>query len=174
MHSSRPSLFCSNHLQGRHMHYLRGRQTVKNHLVHMGTNSYWHHQSIFVHFLFSQKQVCLRKSRKFAPSENFSLYGIYTSSWIFLEPPLFVCFLTFCSLRSNQISDEGAHVVAAALQVNQNLQELKWFQPFIAEIFRFLSIFWKTKTRNKMCMQKATGYTLYHNKLEVNLLYIDQ
>ena len=33
--------------------------------------------------------------------------------------------LAFCSLGSNQISDEGVHVVAAALQVNQRLQELK-------------------------------------------------
>ena len=31
------SLFCSNHLLGRHY---RGRQTVENHLIHTGTNSY--------------------------------------------------------------------------------------------------------------------------------------
>jgi len=39
------SLFCSDHLQGRHylcgrQTYLRGRQTIENHLVHTGTNSY--------------------------------------------------------------------------------------------------------------------------------------
>ena len=38
---------------------------------------------------------------------------------------LFCCFLAFCSLGSNQISDEGASTVAATLQVNQSLQELK-------------------------------------------------
>ena len=38
---------------------------------------------------------------------------------------LICCFLTFCSLRSNQISDKGARTVAAALQVNQSLQKLK-------------------------------------------------
>ena len=47
-----------------------------------------------------------------------------------LEPPFFVCSMTFCSLGSNQISDEGACAVAAALQVNQSLQHLKWVQPF--------------------------------------------
>ena len=35
------------------------------------------------------------------------------------------CFLTFCSLGTNQISAKGVHAVAAALQVNQSLQELK-------------------------------------------------
>ena len=35
------------------------------------------------------------------------------------------CFLTFYSLGFNQTSDEGASTVAAALQVNQSLQELK-------------------------------------------------
>ena len=38
---------------------------------------------------------------------------------------LLVCSVTLCSLGSNQISDEGACAVAAALQVNKNLQELK-------------------------------------------------
>ena len=38
---------------------------------------------------------------------------------------LFCCFLTFCSLSYNQISDEGACEFARALQVNQSLQELK-------------------------------------------------
>ena len=37
IHSSRLSLFCSNHLQGRH--YFRSRQTVENHPIHTGTNS---------------------------------------------------------------------------------------------------------------------------------------
>ena len=36
------------------------------------------------------------------------------------------CFLTFCSLSYNQISDEGACKFAGALQMNQSLQELKW------------------------------------------------
>ena len=36
-----------------------------------------------------------------------------------------LCSLTFCSLGSNQISDEGACAVATVLQVNQSLQELK-------------------------------------------------
>ena len=48
-----------------------------------------------------------------------------------------LCFLTFCSLRFNQISDEGAHALAAALQVNQSLQELKWVQPFMSYFFSF-------------------------------------
>ena len=46
------------------------------------------------------------------PYTNFS-----TTSHLF--------FLTFYSLGSNQISDEGARAVAEALQVNQSLQELK-------------------------------------------------
>ena len=67
------SLFCSNHLLGRHY---RGRQTVENHLIHTGTNSYRIMTSsilswfIFSRFIFSRKQVCWQKSRKFAPSEN--------------------------------------------------------------------------------------------------------
>ena len=74
LYSRRLILLYSNHLEG--------RQTVENHLVHMGhvdtrrmhvmTSSF----SIFSRFLFSQKQVRLRKSRKFAPSENFPLYGM--------------------------------------------------------------------------------------------------
>ena len=43
--------------------------------------------------------------------------------------------VTFYSLGSNQISDEGASTVAAALQVNQSLQELKWVQPFMFLFF---------------------------------------
>ena len=42
-----------------------------------------------------------------------------------VEPPLISCSLTFCSLSGNQIQ-EGARVVARALQVNQSLQELEW------------------------------------------------
>ena len=38
---------------------------------------------------------------------------------------LICCFLTFCSLSSNQISDEGACELVGALQVNQSLQELR-------------------------------------------------
>ena len=57
------------------------------------------------------------------------IYLVYSClsihSWRFLEPPFFLCSLTFCSLGSNQISDEGAIAVATALQVNQSLQELK-------------------------------------------------
>ena len=61
-------------------------------------------------------------------------------SWRFMFDLLYyiwvlVCFLTFCSLGSNQISDEGASIVAAALQVNQSLQELKWVQPFTSLYF---------------------------------------
>ena len=106
-------------------------------MYHVMTSSI--HLSSFCCSLYNlRKRVCPRKLRKFAPSENFPLYGIYTSPWRFLEPPLFVCFfLTFCSLRSNQISDEGARAVAAALQVNQSLQELKWVQPFMSYFFSF-------------------------------------
>ena len=39
--------------------------------------------------------------------------------------------LTFCSLNGNQISAEGTHTLAKALQVNQSLQELKWVQLFM-------------------------------------------
>ena len=53
------------------------------------------------------------------------LFNTFEYFWL-----LICCFLAFCSLGSNQISDEGAHTVAAALQVNQSLQELKWVQPF--------------------------------------------
>ena len=70
---SRLSLFCSNHLLGRH--YFRARQTVEN---HTGTNSYGIMMSsipswfIFSWFIFSRKQVCPRKLRKF----NFPLYSM--------------------------------------------------------------------------------------------------
>ena len=63
-------------------HYFCGKQTVENHLIHTGTNSYHIMTSsipswfIFSQFIFSRKQVCLRKSQKFSPSENFPLYGI--------------------------------------------------------------------------------------------------
>ena len=43
----------------------------------------------------------------------------------FVGPPLTSCFLTFCSLSGNQISNEGAHALAEALQVNHSLHELK-------------------------------------------------
>ena len=75
-YSSRLILLYSNHLEG--------RQTVENHLVHIGTNLYRRTHvmtsstSILVHFLrflFLWKQVSPRRSRKFAPSENFPLYG---------------------------------------------------------------------------------------------------
>ena len=65
--------------------YFHGRQTVENPIVHMGTNSYQctyimtSSISILVRFswfIFLQKQVCPRNLRKFAPSENFPLYGI--------------------------------------------------------------------------------------------------
>jgi len=48
-------------------HYIRGRQTVENHLVHTSTNSYRIMTSsilswfIFSQFIFLRKQVCLRK-----------------------------------------------------------------------------------------------------------------
>ena len=45
---------------------------------------------------------------------------------------LLICSLTFCSLGSNQITAEGAHAVAAALQVNQSLQELKLVGPLLS------------------------------------------
>ena len=49
----------------------------------------------------------------------------------FVESPLISCSsLTFCSLGSNQISDEGAHVLSEALRVNQSLQKLEWVQLF--------------------------------------------
>ena len=78
IHSSRLSLFCSNHLQGRH--YFHGRQTVENHLDHTSTNSYHimtssiHHLgSIFLRFILSQKQVCrsVRENRENFPQRKF-------------------------------------------------------------------------------------------------------
>ena len=71
LYSRRLILLYSNHLEG--------RQTVENHHVHIGTRRthvMTSSISIFSRFLFSRKQVCPRKSRKFAPSENFPLYGI--------------------------------------------------------------------------------------------------
>ena len=75
LYSRRLILLYSNHLEG--------RQTVENHHVHIGTRRthvMTSSISIFSRFLFSQKQVCPRKSRKFAPSENFPLYGISNGS----------------------------------------------------------------------------------------------
>jgi len=46
----------------------------------------------------------------------------------FVEPPLISCFLTFCSLWDNQITDEGARVLGEALRVNRSLQKLEWVQ----------------------------------------------
>ena len=46
------------------------------------------------------------------------------------------CSLTLCSLSWNQISDEGARELAAALQVNQSLQTLKWVKPFMSYFLR--------------------------------------
>ena len=43
----------------------------------------------------------------------------------FVEPPLISCSLTFCSLRYNQISDEGVCALSEALRENQILKELK-------------------------------------------------
>ena len=42
-----------------------------------------------------------------------------------VEPLLISCFLAFCSLSGNKVTAEGARELAAALQVNQTLQELK-------------------------------------------------
>ena len=74
LYCRRLSLLYSNHLEG--------RQTVENHLVHIGTRRMhimMSSISFFVNFFpmvfFSQKQVCPRKSRKFAPSVNLLLYG---------------------------------------------------------------------------------------------------
>ena len=60
-----------------------GRETVENHLIHTSCTSSYQRMhkmtSILVDFswcLFLRKQVCLRKSLKFAPSENIPLYGI--------------------------------------------------------------------------------------------------
>ena len=79
-------------------------QTVENHLVHTSTNSYRIMTSsilswfIFSQFIFSRKQVCPRKSWKFAPSKNFPLYSKSLSTsphpiitWVWnAEPVLFV------------------------------------------------------------------------------------
>ena len=69
--SSRLILLYSNHLEG--------RQTVQNHLVHIGARNdviNFHLSAFFFAvFIFARKQACPRKSRKFAPSENFPLYG---------------------------------------------------------------------------------------------------
>ena len=65
--SSRLNSLYSNHLE--------------NHLVHTGTSLYecahimTSSNSTFADFI-SQKQICLQKLRKFAPSENFLLYEI--------------------------------------------------------------------------------------------------
>ena len=48
----------------------------------------------------------------------------------FVELSHISCSLTFCSLGRNQISNIGSCELAAALQVNQSLQELKWVKPF--------------------------------------------
>ena len=47
----------------------------------------------------------------------------------------FFCSLTFCSLSENEITSDGVHELAGALQVNQSLQRLKWVKPF-----KFLSL----------------------------------
>ena len=51
---------------------------------------------------------------------------------------LLICSLTFYSLGSSQITAEGAHAVAAALQVNQSLQELKLVGPLLSYFLRGL------------------------------------
>ena len=80
MHSSRLSLFCSNHL---HKTLFLGQTDCREPSHSHGyTNSYHIMTSsipswfIFSQFIFSRKQVCLRKSQKFSPSENFPLYSI--------------------------------------------------------------------------------------------------
>ena len=96
------------------------------------------HLSSFFCGLYFRGSGSVCENRENLHPAKISRYTVwYTSLWRFLEPPLFVCFLTFCSLRSNQFSDEGAHAVAAALQVNQNLQELKLVQPFMSYFFSF-------------------------------------
>ena len=73
IHSSRLSLFCNNHLQGRH--YFCGRQTVENHLVHTSTNLYRHHLMtssipswfIFSWFIFLRMQVCPQNHKNLHP-----------------------------------------------------------------------------------------------------------
>ena len=56
-----------------------------------------------------------------------------TQSEVVCWTTLMSCSLTFCSLESNHISDEGASALSEALQVNQSLQILKWVQPFMAD-----------------------------------------
>ena len=53
---------------------------------------------------------------------------------------LICCFLTFCSLGYNQLSDESARVLSEALQVNQSLQKLKWVQPVLSNFLD--SVLW--------------------------------
>ena len=86
LYSSRLILLYSNHLEG--------RQTVENHLVHIGTNSYQRTHVMmsstsilvdFLRFLFLRKQVSPRKSRKFASSEIFPLYGIMRLTYVLVK-----------------------------------------------------------------------------------------
>jgi len=42
--------------------------------------------------------------------------------------------LFFLSLRDNKISNDGAHALSGALNVNQSLQKLEWVQHFMTYV----------------------------------------
>ena len=96
IHSSRLSLFCSNHLQGRH--YFCGRQTVENHLVHTSTNLYRHHIMtssipswfIFSWFIFSRMQVCPQNHKNLHPMK-------FPAIWYYLQLPVMLMVVNLSS-----------------------------------------------------------------------------
>jgi len=74
IHSSRLSLFCSNHLQGRD--YFHGRQTEENHLVHTGTISTYHIMTSSIHLGSFFRSLYFRGSRSVCENrENFPLHA---------------------------------------------------------------------------------------------------
>ena len=88
-------------------------------------------------------------------------YSTYTIMQIYVWPFFFIpfeyfwllicCSLTFCSLGYNKISEEGARELAAALQVNQSLQELKWVQPFMSSCDHFEIVITTPMNVRKKC-----------------------
>ena len=77
-----------------------------------------------------QKRVELFKGGLFLDDlvgdySTYTLMEIYVLPFLLQLSTFIFCFLTFCSLGSNEISDKGAHAVAAALEANHSLQELE-------------------------------------------------
>ena len=79
--------------------------------------------------------------KNYVPQLLIVLY-ICIHSWRFLEPPLFVCFLTFCSLGSNQISDEGASCSSCSFASEPEPSGAK-VSPAIHVLFLFISFGWE-------------------------------